>query len=212
MRHYDSIKRIQDDKTLLGECVWAFNKLDGQNLGVKWTPKDGFAVFCSRKRILSTDDEQFGNAIAYFKDHVEEPLLKIIQNEKALQVKEAMYFFEWFGPNSFAGVHQEGDTMQLALIDVFRKQKGYIEPEEFYNIFGLNPEILTPELIYKGELNEEFIEDIQNGKYQTVKEGVVCRRDTMLKGQRMPKVKIKTKQWVEKVHSIYPPEMWDDLE
>ena len=46
MKHYDSIPRIQDDGMLMGEDVWAFNKLDGQNFCVKYNPKKmGFELF-----------------------------------------------------------------------------------------------------------------------------------------------------------------------
>lgn len=31
MKHYDSIPSIKEDKSLVGENIFAFNKLDGQN-------------------------------------------------------------------------------------------------------------------------------------------------------------------------------------
>lgn len=39
MRHYDTINRIQDDGTLLGEEIAAYNKLDGQNICIKYSPR-----------------------------------------------------------------------------------------------------------------------------------------------------------------------------
>ena len=58
-------------------------------------------------------------------------------------------------------------------------------------------------MIYKGKLTETFVDSIKNNdwtqdgcEYPTVKEGVVCRRSTIMKGQRMPKVKFKTKWWL----------------
>ena len=39
MKHYDSINKISDDGTLMGEYVYAFNKLDGQNFCVKLNTK-----------------------------------------------------------------------------------------------------------------------------------------------------------------------------
>ena len=53
MRHYDTINRIQDDGTLLGEEVAAYNKLDGQNICIKYSPKTKkFDQFGSRKRVF----------------------------------------------------------------------------------------------------------------------------------------------------------------
>lgn len=225
MRKYDSIIRIQDNGTLLGEQVWAFNKLDGQNFGVKYNPNQkAFTGFHSRKCLVDETSEAFGAAVQYFKTYLEEPLKEIIaQNRGKRQlfngVKEIDFFFEWYGPNSFAGFHQEGDEMTLALIDLFLQKKGYIEPQPFYDLFCKDPRIPTPTLIYRGPLNQDFIKEIQENdwtkpecKYPEVKEGVVARRSTLMKGQRMPKVKIKTKWWLDKLHNTYPEEKWKELE
>ncbi len=48
-------------------------------------------------------------------------------------------------------------------------------------------------------------------EYPMVKEGVVCKRSTLLKGQRLPKVKIKTNWWLNKLKQKYP-ETWMELE
>lgn len=49
MKRYDSIDNVRYDKTLMGEEVWAFNKLDGQNFGVKYSLKNKeFTDFTSR--------------------------------------------------------------------------------------------------------------------------------------------------------------------
>ena len=109
--------------------------------------------------------------------------------------------------------------MHLALIDVFIKKKGYIEPKPFYDIFCTNEEIETPELIYKGVLTKEFINSIWENdwtkpdcEYPMVKEGVVCRSSSLLKGQRMPKVKFKTKWWINKLHEKFTDEQCKELE
>lgn len=109
--------------------------------------------------------------------------------------------------------------MTLALIDLFLQKKGYIEPQPFYDLFCKDPRIPTPTLIYRGPLNQDFIKEIQENdwtkpecKYPEVKEGVVARRSTLMKGQRMPKVKIKTKWWLDKLHNTYPEEKWKELE
>ena len=108
--------------------------------------------------------------------------------------------------------------MRLALIDVFLKKKGYIEPKEYERMFRNTP-IELPELIYTGPLNSEIIEKIKNNdwtqegcEFPTVKEGVVFKRSTLLKGQRRPSVKVKTKWWLEKLHSMYTEEECKKLE
>ena len=209
----------------MGDMVWAFNKLDGQNFGVKYNPRTKqFGPYCSRKRLVDESDDQFGECCKFFNNSgYKEELTRIVKANSGKKqvftgVEEIMFFFEWYGEHSFAGVHDPNDQMHLALIDVFMKKKGYIEPKDYYDLFVNNTVIETPELIYKGILTNEFIKTIQcnfdgdKPTYPAVKEGVVCRRSTILKGQRMPKVKIKTKWWLDEMHSKYSEDKWEDLE
>ena len=225
MKYYDSIPRIQDDGTLLGETVWAFNKLDGQNLGVRYSSKrKEFINFISRHRQVDENDEQFGEAVRYFKENYTNPLLEIIKENSGKKgifngAQEIMFYFEWCGENSFAGFHQPGDKLDLYLIDVFIHKKGYIEPEDFFNIFCEDNRILTPEMIYHGKLTKEFIEIIRNNNwtiqgclFPEVKEGLVCRLSSRLKGQKMPKCKFKTQWWLDKLHEKFTEEECKKLE
>ena len=223
MKHYDSIPRIQDDGTLKGEIVWGFNKLDGQNFCATYkVRKDSWGPFGSRTRTVDENDLQFGQTVKYFFDHGYDSILtKCVKDhwkkgEVFQGVEEITFFFEWYGPKSFAGKHDFWDEtngeMRLALIDVFLKKKGYMEPKDYYEIFK-DSGIEIPELIHKGSLNADIVSDIQNNdwtapeaKYPTVKEGVVFKRSTLLKGQRRPSVKVKTKWWIEKLHSMYSEE------
>ena len=227
MKHYDSIPRIQDDGILKGETVWGYNKLDGQNFCVTYRPKKGeFGPFGSRTRAVDENDIQFGDAVnLFFKTDKNYPeILSKIVNENSGKncvfngVDEITFFFEYYGENSFAGKHQEGDEMRLALIDVFLKKKGYIEPKDYENLFR-NTKIEMPDLIYIGLLNSDIVEKIQNNDWTqpdavlpNVKEGVVFKRSTLLKGQRRPSVKVKTKWWLEKLHSLYTEEECKELE
>lgn len=227
MKHYDSIPRIQDDGILKGETVWGYNKLDGQNFCVTYRPKKGeFGPFGSRTRAVDENDIQFGDAVnLFFKADKNYPeILSKIVNENSGKncvfngVDEITFFFEYYGENSFAGKHQEGDEMHLALIDVFLKKKGYIEPKDYENLFR-NTKIEMPDLIYIGLLNSDIVEKIQNNDWTqpdaalpNVKEGVVFKRSTLLKGQRRPSVKVKTKWWLEKLHSLYTEEECKELE
>ena len=226
MKHYDSIENIKTDASLIGEEVWAFNKLDGQNFCAEIQPKSKkFVHFGSRNRTVDESDLQFGQTVKYFKESkIPEILIKILTDNSKKgdyfnSAEKVTFFFEWYGENSFAGSHQEGDEMHLALIDVNVKKKGYIEPKTFYELFYGIDGLEVPELIFRGKLTKEFISSINNNdwtkencQYPHVKEGVVCRRSTQLKGQKMPKVKIKTNWWLNKLHSDYPENKWKELE
>lgn len=225
MKSYDSIVRFKDDGSLLGEQVYVFNKLDGQNFRVKYNPKTKqFTQFGSRNCLVDITNEYFKDAITYFKNNIEKPLLEIIlensgKNQIFKGIEEITFFFEWYGEKTFAGFHTEGDELKLKLIDIFLKKKGYIEPKLFDKIFCQDNRIETPEIIYHGVLNDDFIQSIVNNdwtkedaKYPTVKEGVVVKRTTLLKGQRLPMCKIKTVWWLTELHNKYSEEECKILE
>lgn len=223
MRHYPSFENINYDKLLIGEEIWAENKLDGQNFCARYNPRTkDFIAFGSKKMIVDETHPQFGNAVKYFKSNYEAILKEIIKENTSKKkifngVEEITFYFEYYGNNSFAGFHDPNDELKLALIDVFNKKRGYIEPKIFYEIFE-NKNIILPEIIYKGKLTDDFIKTINNNNwtqenciYPTVKEGVVCKRSTLMKGQRLPMVKIKTEWWINKLKEKYPTN-WKEME
>ena len=225
MKHYDSIPRIQDDGTLKGDMVVGYNKLDGQNFCVTYNcRKKTWGPYGSRTVTVDENSEQFGDTVKFFNNSgYKEILEKIIKEHSGKKdvftgIEEISFFFEWYGWNSFAGKHQDGDEMHLALIDVFLKKKGYIEPKDYEMCFR-NCGIELPDLIYSGPLNTEIVEKIQGNDWtqpdcwnSKVHEGVVFKRTTLLKGQRRPSVKVKTKWWLEKLHSMYSEEECKKLE
>ena len=226
MKHYESIPRFKDDKRLLGEDVFAFNKLDGQNLCVKYLPKkNDFQSFGSRRMVINETSEVLGDAVAFFKrSNIPMALSEIVGTNSKKRgefngVDEITFYFEWWGEHSFAGVHDSNDDMHLSLIDVWEKKKGLIEPKEYLRLFHDVETLDCPELIYKGKLTNNFVKSIENNDwtqpnalYTNVKEGVVITRTTRLPGQFLPKCKVKTNWWLNELHAKYPEDKWKDLE
>ena len=228
MKEYNSIPRFFDDQTLHGEQVVAFNKLDGQNFRVKFNTKgvnkNKFTLFGSRHTLVDEETEGFGNAVKFFKKNYEDVLREIIINNSSKKgifksVEELTLFFEWYGDNSFAGFHQPDDKMHLAMTDMFLKKKGYIEPNDFIDIFCEDYRIETPDVIYIGKLDMDFVNSIINNdwtqegcQYPNVKEGVVIKRSTLMKGQRLPMCKVKTNWWITKLHANFSEEECKILE
>lgn len=223
MRHYPSFENQKFDHILDGEVVWAENKLDGQNFVARYNGKTKeFIAFGSKRMMVDETHPQFGDAVKIFKQQYEDVLKNCIkEHSKKKQifnsVNEIHFYFEYWGGNSFCGFHQEGDEMNLTLIDCWLKQKGYLIPKDFYETFGKYDAIKLPEIIYKGKLDNDFIQSIINNDwtkddclYPTVKEGVVCKRSTSLSGQRLPMVKVKTNWWMNKLKEKYPNE-WEEL-
>jgi hypothetical protein len=228
MKEYNSIPRFFDDQTLHGEQVVAFNKLDGQNFRAKFNTKGNnknqFTLFGSRHTLVDEDTEGFGNAVKFFKKNYENALREIIINNSGKKglfkgIEELTLFFEWYGDNSFAGFHQPNDKMHLAMTDMFLKKKGYIEPNDFIDIFCKDERIETPDVIYVGKLDMDFVNSIVNNdwtqegcQYPNVKEGVVIKRSTLMKGQKLPMCKVKTNWWINKLHANFSEEECKRLE
>jgi len=86
--------------------------------------------------------------------------------------------------------------MQLRLIGVFLFKKGFMAPRDFVKTFGDLP--YAAEVVYDGNLNKQFIEDVKTGKYP-VYEGVVAKGDDFM-------VKIKTDVYFKRLNEVYGTE------
>jgi hypothetical protein len=179
----------------LGKEIWAFDKLDGQNLRFEANFKRGFYKFGSRTQMISDKDEQFGIGVNLFMEKYSEPLMNIFSNKWGKdKFTNFTVFAELVGENSFAGKHDPNDELDVVLFDIWIYKKGWVQPQKFIDEFG---HLGIPNLIYKGELNEQIINDIQENKFN-LKEGVIAKgvdkNDTFM-------MKIKTKSWLKRVNN-----------
>lgn len=222
MRYYESFDSYKINKSLIGENIVAFKKYDGQNFVAKYNVKKKvFDSFGSKTRLVDETDEQFGLAVKIFKEQIQDELIRLVSLNKGKKaifegVKEIEFYFEFVGEHSFCGRHDETDEMHLILIDIWIYKKGYVEPKDFCKLTQ-NLNIDVAEVIYEGILNIPFIRSIEendwtkeNCLYPNIKEGVVCKRTTKKKGQYLPKAKVKTNWWLNKVKENYPNN-WEEL-
>ena len=177
-------------------CI-AFFKHDGSCIRAEWTRKRGWDKFGSRK-VLIDGTHSLGDAIPIFLDTYGDDLEKIFKKNKFFRnCQKVTVFSEYFGPNSFAGWHDPDDEKERVLLDVDIDQKGIITPRDFIKIFG---HLKIPEIIYEGNFNESFIQDVKEGKYPVI-EGIVAKGN--LPHGKHPHnlwmAKIKTKTWIERL-------------
>lgn len=156
-------------------CI-AFAKYDGSNVRVKWTQKQGFCLFGSRHQLIDETHPHLGEVVPLFnKDFA--PVLdsyfrsnKLYRNEKEITI-----FGEFFGRNSFAGIHVIDEPKEFVMFDVMftrKNQHKFLLPQHFVSEF--DGEVRIPDIIYRGNLNDELIADVRAGKYP-VNEGVICK-------------------------------------
>jgi len=192
MKEYHKIQYY--NKGIMGSPIIAFDKLDGSNIRVEWSKKRAFYKYGTRTQMLDKTNTVFGPAIDIFKEKYFDKLHEFFSTVPSYRnCQTILAYFEYLGLNSFAGFHEETDKMDLILIDVWKHKKGWVEPRDFVKQFT---EFGIPEVIYRGNLNQEFIQDVKNNIYN-LKEGVVAKgiQDTKRVDRKVWMVKIKTSDW-----------------
>lgn len=207
MIQYNSIPHFNSCK-LLGQPVFSFYKYDGSNLRFEWQPKKGFFKFGSRTQLIDKNSEIFGCSIEQFQDTMSKDILSRMEDFYSKKVinnlDRIVAFCEFFGENSVAGTHDINDEKYLKLFDIHMFKKGFIPPKEFVEIFeGFEH---SAELLYYGNLNQDYIKEVQLNEDMKLKEGVICKG--VVKGQ-VEMTKIKTNAWLEMIKGKF--ENWEKL-
>ncbi len=207
MIQYNSIPHLKTCK-LIGQPVFSFYKYDGSNLRFEWQPKKGFCKFGSRTQLINEKSEIFGEAIPKFQDIMSKDILYRLEDFYSKKVfnnfDRIVVFCEFFGENSVAGNHDINDEKHLKLFDVHLFKKGFIPPQDFTKVFdGFEH---SAEFLFKGNLNQNYIKEVQLNESNKLKEGVICKG--VVKGN-VEMVKIKTDAWLEMIKGKF--ENWEKL-
>jgi len=199
---------IHSSKAPRKSCI-AFEKIDGSNFRVKYTPKQGFCLYGTRTQLIN-ETTPFWNEMVYeFKSNLEQSLLKLYKSREYSKYREIITFGEFYGDNSFAGFHKE-EPHRIKIFDVLlgHKQRHLLKPREFIKEIACIVD--TPRVIYQGNLNEQLIEDVRNNLYD-LNEGVVCKGNET-SGSFFGNVwmcKIKTNEYIERVKNKFKEEEWE---
>jgi hypothetical protein len=193
----------------IGNPCIAFKKLDGSNIRYEWNRKQGWSKFGTRHRMLDRSDSNFGTAIECFMSRYAEPLERFIRDSKDYRNAESVIAYcEFFGPSSFAGWHDLAEAKEVVLIDINIHKRGFMSPRDFLSNFK---HILLPEVLYEGNFNRSFIQDVREGKYGQ-NEGIVAKG--LMPGKKPPHslwmAKVKTQWWLDqlKVKATAQPEIF----
>lgn len=190
MKSYPSIpKDLRNDI-----YIYAFDKLDGSNIRAEWNSKRGFYKFGTRHQLMDENSVPFGKAIPLIKEKFENDLTVIF---KERSWKDALCFFEYHGPSSFAGNHNFEEAMTVTLIDVNPYKEGILLPEEFIKYFG---HLDIAKVLYEGYLSAELIDNVKQSTLNGMTfEGVVCKGANDKKTKMPIMFKIKSHAWLEKL-------------
>ena len=192
MKQYPSIT-----KQTQNIYVYAFDKLDGSNIRAEWDRKKGFCKFGSRHQLIDNTHLFLGKAPEMIRAKYEKELTDVFKKER---FEKVVCFFEFFGPSSFAGVHVDEEPHDVVLFDVDVFKKGLIAPREFIKTVG---HLDIPKVVYQGNLNSEFVEDVRQGKLNNVTfEGVVCKSNETDKYGHPIMFKVKSEAWLTKLRNF----------
>lgn|SRR5574338_49091 len=190
MKHYPSItKEIRHDVH-----IYAFDKLDGSNIRAEWNSKRGFYKFGTKNQLIDKSSDPFGIAIPLLQEKYEEDITKVLKEQGW---KDAICFFELWGPSSFAGQHDFKEKLDITLIDVNPFKQGILEPQEFIKLFG---HLDTPKVLYEGLVSTELFDRVKQSTLPGMTcEGVVCKGASTNNAKMPVMFKIKSKVWLEKL-------------
>jgi hypothetical protein len=190
MKSYPSItKDLRSDV-----YIYAFDKLDGSNIRAEWNSKKGFYKFGSRTQLIDENTKPLGKAIKIIREKFEEDLGIVFKENKW---RDALCFFEYHGPSSFAGQHSAQEEQTLTLIDVNPYKEGILEPVQFIKLFK---HLDIPKVLFEGHITTDFVDKVKNSNLRDMTgEGVVCKGANDKKTRMPIMFKIKSRAWLDKL-------------
>ena len=172
--------------------IYAFDKIDGSNIRVEWSDKQGFYKFGSRTRLIDENTYMLGESVNLIMDNFANDLAaRFFKN----RWNRAVAFFEFHGKNSFCGSHEE-EEHKLTLIDVNVYKRGMLEPEKFVDTFG---DLDIPLVLHRGFVTEELIDEARDGTLEGMSfEGIVCKYKDK-KNNKVGMFKVKNRAWLDRL-------------
>jgi hypothetical protein len=186
------------------ECnmpIVAFDKLDGSNIRAEWTVKKGFHKFGTRNRLVDASDPLFGRAPELVQDKYGQSLSRTLLHAG---YERAMCFFEFWGPKSFAGMHDVSDDLTVTLFDIAPFKQGILEPEAYLKLVNNTDHgpLDHARVLYTGQCTPEFIEQVRSGTLPGMTfEGVVCKAKNDKKTKAPIMFKQKSSAWLDRLHA-----------
>lgn len=187
MQAYPTIEK----KVLDNMEYYLFEKLDGSNIRVEFSLKNGFERYGSRHRLLDEHSGILNKAISLI-EHNKKEITEIF---KANKWQSGTLFFEFYGENSFAGFHDADDSFKVVLIDAHIFKKGFLAPEAYLNAFS--GRINLPHFIGVQKIDAKSIEQIRKGIFPGMAfEGVIGKAYYK---NKVVRCKIKSDEWIGKL-------------
>lgn len=206
-----SIESLSTSRIARSTPCYAFSKLDGSNLRVEWSKKQGFSKFGTRQELFDATHSIFGEAVTRWTDDVGPQVLKHLKKLDASMLntaKKITIFGEFYGAHSFADSHV-AEQHVIKVFDIEVAGQGFIEPKVFAGL-SKSSDIYVPFLGIHS-FNTPLIESVYESTFdcqcdQETPEGIILKH--AVRGEIL-RSKLKTKAWLERLKST--KENWQDL-
>jgi len=170
-----------------------FAKLDGSNTRAEWTHKRGFDKFGKRNALLDSQTPFLEEAKGLILNKYGDELSRIFRRAR---YDKATAFFEFWGENSFAGVHED-EPHTVTLFDIAPHKKGILPPRDYLDLVG---DIDIAEMVYYGNVNQDIIRQVKEGNLPGQSfEGVVAKAKHPGKQLLPVMFKLKSNAWLDRL-------------
>jgi len=175
-----------------------FDKLDGNGCRSEWSRKAGWYKHGKRHSTALDDGSTPWLTVvpSMFEATLAEPLERIARKNRW---QHLVVYYEFWGVQSLAGMHVEGDPKFLTVFDAAPEKRDILGPIEFRRCF--EGEVLTPAYLGLAHWTRGYIERVRLGEIEGVTfEGVVGKA---AEGKRLVMAKAKTQAWKDRVRSVH---------
>jgi hypothetical protein len=177
-----------------------FGKLDGSSMRSQWNRTKGWFKHGRRSGLLDDSNPVLLVAPKLFEERLAEPLARIAY---AARWQSLVVFYEFWGKESVAGLHADGDPKFLTIFDV-APNDAMLEPDLFRKLFEGKVETAP----YLGTRNwtRGLVEQIRLGQLEGLPfEGAVAKAAER-RSDVIVRAKAKTQRWIDRVMEIHGPE------
>jgi hypothetical protein len=183
-----------------GTPFYIFDKLDGSNVRAEYSRKRGFHKFGKRNGLLDPayDVTPFlSQAPGLIMETHSEELARICKKQRW---ERATFYFEFHGPSSFAGFHQD-EPHRVDLLDVSVYRKGFMEPKAFLKLF--EDRVPHARLLHHGNFTLDIQEAVAAGEFPGMTfEGIVAKGAWDKKKGRPAMWKYKNLEWFKRLREL----------
>ena len=131
-----------------------------------------------------------------FEERLAEPLDKLLRD---LRWQSGTVYYEYWGAQSLAGYHLEGDPKFLTLFDVAGPDDEFLDPALFRKMF--EDRVLTARYLGRTNWTRGYVDLVRSGQIEGITaEGVVAKLWTR---REIIRAKAKTQRWIDRVMAAH---------